>query len=295
MKYLILGASGLIGQHLCRLCRESHIPFVGTALSRQNQETLNFDLLDFQRLPHFFDEVSPTVVINSTGLAGGVNFCEDNPETGYKYHVLSNQLMVDWCQKHDAVYTYISTDYVFDGKNPPYKEDDETAPLNLYGRYKLEGEQYIRQSLKKYIIARTTNVFAWDPGTRTPNFLMHLVQTLETQDSMKVPAFLYGNPTHAGDLAAGIMELIAHGLYDLYHIVGSENIDRFTWASKFLAMAGIKNKTLEPIKNPPTHMVPRPLNSHLDTGKFRSRSHIPLHNVEQGLQLFIQAMTAGKQ
>jgi glycosyltransferase involved in cell wall biosynthesis len=161
--------------------------------------------------------------------------------------------------------------------------------LNLYGKLKLEGEQYIRANLEHYVIARTTNVFAWDPETQTPNFLMHLVNTLKENDRIKVPGFLYGNPTYAGDLAAGIMDLIAHKHYGLYHIVGSEYINRYDWAVKCIEMAGIKGKTIEKIETPPADMVPRPLKSHLDTGKFRQVSNIKLHNVEEGLKIFIRS------
>lgn len=289
-KYLILGANGLIGQHFVRLCKAKGIDYVGTRYSRGGEGLLPFDQLEFDRVPVFFDELSPTVVVNSIGLAGGVNFCEKNPGTGRKYHVDATKVMVDWCREAGAVFVYISTDYVFDGENPPYKEEDETNPLNLYGRLKLEGEQYIRANLERYVIARTTNVFGWDPETKTPNFLMNLMDTLKDKDSTKVPGFLYGNPTYAGDLAAGITDLIEKQNYGLYHIVGSENINRYDWALKLVELVGLQGKTLEKIETPPADMVPRPLRSHLDAGKFRKVSRVKLHDVEEGLRLFVDEM-----
>ncbi|MGE5340257.1 MAG: SDR family oxidoreductase [Candidatus Omnitrophota bacterium] len=296
-KYLILGANGLIGQHVVRLCREKHIPYEGTCYSRSSGEFISFNQLDFEKIPALLERVSPTVVFNAIGLAGGVNFCEENPELGRQYHVQATQVMADWCRAHHAVFVYISTDYVFDGENPPYKEDDPTHPLNLYGQFKLEGENYIRQHLDHYIIARTTNVFGWDPETRTPNFLMHLVQTLrenDSIDSIRVPAYLYGNPTCAADLAAAIMDLIAHHHFGLYHIVGPGYINRYDWALKFIEMAGITNKTIEKLETPPVNMVPRPLKSNLDTSKFSRASGFRLRSIEDGLQLFINDMNHRK-
>jgi dTDP-4-dehydrorhamnose reductase len=290
LKYLILGANGLIGQQFVRLCNEKGIDCVGTRYSRGAEELIAFNQLEFDKIPKLFDEVSPTVVANSIGLSGGVNFCENNPGIGRKYHVEATKVMVDWCRQTGAVFVYISTDYVFDGKNPPYKEEDRTNPLNLYGKLKLEGECYIRENLNRYVIARTTNVFAWDPETQTPNFLMHFIDTLKEKDSIKVPAFLYGNPTHAGDLAAGIIDLIEKEKYGLYHIVGSENISRYDWAIKLMETVGLKGKTIEKSEIPPANMVPRPLHSHLDTGKFRKVSPIKLRNVVEGLQLFVNEM-----
>lgn len=287
IKYMILGANGLIGRQFARLCDEQNIPWVGTRYSREANGLIHFDLMELDRMPAVLDDVSPTVLINATGLAGGVNFCQDNPGTGTVYHVESTKVMADWCKKNNAAYAFISTDYVFDGKNPPYKENDPVNPLNLYGKYKLQAEQYIRTHLERYVIARTTNVFGWDPLTQTPNFLMFLFQTLAQKDTMKVPAFLYGNPTYAGDLAAGITDLIQKENFGLYHIVGPENINRYHWATLCLEMSGLTGKTLERIDTPPPNMVPRPLHSNLDTTKFQQASKVKLHNVRQGLEIFV--------
>lgn len=290
MNYLILGANGLIGRQFTRLCGEKGIRNTGTRYSREAGGLIPFNQVELDTIEGLLDQVAPTVLINAIGLSGGVNFCESNPGTGRIYHVEATKIMVDWCRRKNVPFAYISTDYVFDGKNPPYKEDDETNPLNAYGRLKLEGERYIRENLPYHVIARTTNVFGWDPETQTPNFLMHLIATLKEQDTIKVPGFLYGNPTYAGDLAAGIMDLLDRKKYGLYHIVGSQYISRYEWAEKCLEMAGIKGKTLEKIEEPPPNMVPRPLLSHLDTAKFRQVSGIKLHNVEEGLKIFINQM-----
>lgn len=292
LKCLILGANGLIGQHTARICKEKNILFTGTCFSRQNNDYISFNQLDFEQIPRLFDEVSPTLVINTIGLAGGVNFCEENPETGRKYHVEATEIMTNWCKKNNAGFVYISSDYVFDGENPPYSETDETNPLNLYGKLKLEGENYIKQNLEKYIIARTTNVFGWDPFTKTPNFLMNVIQTLEKEDKISVPAFLYGNPTYAGDLAAGIMDLALNNKWGLFHIVGPGYINRYDWTVKLLEMGGIKNKRVLKIDSPPQNIVPRPLKSNLDTTKFRTFSSIKMHDVDEGLQIFINQMKA---
>lgn len=293
MKYLILGANGLIGQAVVRQCHAQGIEYIGTRYSRGgDDEYVVFDQLRLDRIPSFFKEHSPDVVFNAIGLAGGVNFCEQNPDTGRKYHVDATREMVKWCADNNAAFAFISTDYVFDGKNPPYKEDDRTNPLNAYGKLKLEAENIIAEHLKKYVIARTTNVFGWDPGTVTPNFLMHVIQTLEKQDSIKVPSFLYGTPTLVDDLAAGMMDLLTSQRYGLYHIVGPGYINRCDWTKKMLEMAGMTNKIIEEIKLPPPGMVPRPLLSHLDNGKFRAASGVNMHDVDEGLRVFVEAMDA---
>ena len=295
MKYLILGANGLIGRQFMTLCQGKKIDYAGTRFSREAGGLIKFDQLDLEAAPRVFDEVQPTVVINAIGLAGGVNFCEENPEISKKYHVEAVNVMADWCKRNNAAYGFISTDYVFDGQNPPYKETDQTNPLNLYGKYKLEAEHIIQAQLEKYVIARTTNVFGWDPETKTPNFLMHLINTLKTSDSIKVPSFLSGNPTYAGDLAAATMDLMQNGNFGLYHVVGPGYINRYDWALKCLEAAKITGKTIENMTEPPQCMVPRPLTSNLDTTKFNSKSNVKMRNVDEGLQLFARQFLASSQ
>lgn len=290
IRYLILGANGLIGQQFVRLCEEKNIDYVGTRYSREAEGLITFNQLELEKIPGLFKQISPDVVINAIGLAGGVNFCEENPETGRKYHVEATKVMADWCRKNNAVFAYMSTDYVFDGKHPPYKEEDQANPLNLYGKLKLEGEQYTREHLHRYVIARTTNVFGWDPETRTPNFLMYLYQTLRQGKTFRAPSFLYGNPTYAQDLAKAVMELIDKKRYGLFHIVGSGYINRYDWAVKFCKKAGLDKDRIIEAKEPPGNMVPRPLLSNLNTGKVRSILETKLHDVDEGLQLLIEEM-----
>ncbi|MFC1849048.1 SDR family oxidoreductase [candidate division CSSED10-310 bacterium] len=292
MKYLILGANGLIGKQFVRLCQEKEIEQVGTCFSRSTPGLFRFNQLEFDKIQTVFQSLSPTVVVNCIGLAGGVQFCQDNPELGRKYHVEATQNMVDWCRKTGAVFVFFSTDYVFDGQNPPYKEEDPTNPLNVYGKLKQEAEAYIRQNLDRCVIVRTTNVFGWDSHSQTPNFLMAVMNSLKEKNSAKVPAFLYGNPTYVGDLAAGIWDLIENKYYGLYHLVGTENINRYDWAKKLVEVAGLRGKTIEKIDSPPDNMVPRPLRSHLRTEKFSSMSRVKLHNVVEGLKLFVSDMNS---
>jgi dTDP-4-dehydrorhamnose reductase len=290
MKYLILGANGLIGQQFVRLCTERGIGYVGTRYSRDIGNLRRVNFLEPGSLPGVLDEISPQVVLNCVNLAGGVNFCEENPEMARKLHVDATKVLVDWCIQKDAVFAYFSTDYVFDGKNPPYKEDDEIGPLNLYGQLKLEGERYIQQKMEHYLIARTTNVYGWDPETPTPNFLMYLYQTLQEGKTFNTPSFLFGNPTYAPDLTKAILELIDKKHYGLFHVVGKGYINRYDWAIKFCELAGLDKEKIIEVKTPPKNMVPRPLLSNLNTEKVRPILETKLHDVDEGLQLLIEEM-----
>ncbi len=292
MTYLVFGANGLIGQQFVKLCKEKGVDYIGTRYSREKENLKEINFLEPEHLKDTLEQLCPTpaVVVNCVNLAGGVNFCEDNPDLARKLHVDAVKQIADWCRQKNAVFVYFSTDYVFDGKNPPYKEDDKTGPLNLYGQLKLESEIYIKEHMKRYIIARTTNVFGWDPDTPTPNFLMYLYQTLNEDKTFNTPSFLLGNPTYAEDLAKAVLELIDKEQFGLFHIVGSGYINRYDWAIKFCEMAGLDKDKIIEVKNPPKDIVPRPFLSNLNTDKISKIIETKLHGVDEGLQLLVKEM-----
>ena len=295
MKYLILGANGLIGKEFVKLCEEKGVEYVGTRYSRAKGDYREVNFQEPGALAAVLDEVSPAVVVNCVNLAGGVNFCEENHGLARTLHVDSVKVIVNWCARNDAEFVFFSTDYVFDGKNPPYKENDKTGPLNLYGKLKLESENYIREKMERYLIVRTTNMYGWDPETVTPNFLMYLYQTLEEGKSFNAPSFLFGNPTYAPDLVKAVMDLLRKQIFGLFHIVGNGYIDRYDWALKFCDRLGLDREKINEISSPPSHMVPRPLKSNLDAKKFRNVSDVNLSNVDEGLDMFYEAWKANQQ
>jgi len=288
MSYLILGANGLIGQQFVQLCSTKGIDYVGTRYSR---DAAGYPRVNFQEPDRLIPALErlcprPRVVINGVNLAGGVNFCENNPHLARNLHVESVKKLADWCAQTGALLVFFSTDYVFDGENPPYREQDKTGPLNLYGRLKLESEQYIQKAMKRYLIVRTTNVYGWDPLTPTPNFLMYLYQTLQEGKSFNAPSFLYGNPTYANDLVRAVSELIDKGQSGVFHVVGSGYINRYDWAIKFCDRVGLEKEKIIRVENPPENLSPkRPLLSNLNTDKVRQIIETPLHGVDEGLEL----------
>ena len=290
MTYLILGANGLIGQQFAALCKEKGRDYVGTRYSREGKNLKEVNFLEPAHIPGLLDEIAPAVVLNCVNLAGGVNFCEENPILARKLHVEAPKVIVDWCARHHALFVFFSTDYVFDGKNPPYKENDDTGPLNLYGKLKLESENYITGNMEHSIIVRTTNVYGWDPETVTPNFLMYIYQTLEEGRPFNAPSFLYGNPTYVEDLAGAVLELIEKGHTGVFHIVGNGYVNRYDWAVKFCEMAGLEKEKIIEVKEPPEHIVPRPFRSNLNCDKVKKLIKTKLHGVDDGLQLFVNRM-----
>lgn len=287
---LIFGGNGLVGKSFKKLFAKNENVKVFSTSRNPTSDQIQCDVTKPNSLKDCFKQVNPSIVINCTNLAGGVNFCEDNPELSEKFHFEANKTMCELSVKADIPFVLISTDYVFDGNDGPYKEDDPKNPLNAYGHHKLKAENWITSNSTKHIIARTTNVCGWDPLTKTPNYLMQLYFNLSAGKPCNAPSFLSGNPTYVDELSQAIIDLLHNRNYGIFHVVGSSNINRFDWADKFCDLLEFDKSLLTDIKAAPKNIVPRPFNSNLDTNKLEKAIGRKLSDVDQSLIKFKQEM-----
>ncbi len=283
---LVIGANGLVGASLLAALRRKGISADGTFNKRPKDGLKKLDILDDREMEEFFLKPDYRAVFICANLSGGVDFCQSNPEKARSFHLDATRKLGEFCNRMDAALIFISSDYVFDGtKDAPYTENDSPNPLNLYGQLKLKAEEWIMSNLNKYIIIRTTNVFGWDPQTVTANYIMNLYRTVKSGKCFNAPSYLWGNPTYAGDLAEAIAELYQTGSRGLFHVVGSSAVNRYDWAIKACDILGLDKSLVKEISRPPEVMIPRPLKSFLNTGKFTSNCRTVLHDMSEGLTL----------
>ena len=287
---LIFGGNGLVGKSFKKILSKNKDFKIFSTSRIPNDTQVECDITDSESIRTCFEITKPNLVINCTNLAGGVNFCENNPDLSERFHYEANKTMSILSDERNIPFILISTDYVFDGSNPPYSEDDEKNPLNAYGHHKLKAENWIKKNITKYIIARTTNVFGWDPLTKTPNYLMQLYFNLSKNKPCKAPSFLSGNPTHVDDLSQAIIDLLENNQFGTYHIVGSSSINRYDWAIQFCNLLGLDKNLLSESKKAPEGIVPRPFNSNLSTNKLEKKIGYKLSNVHEGLIKFKKEM-----
>jgi dTDP-4-dehydrorhamnose reductase len=288
-RFLILGANGLIGRAVSQQLKKNY-EWYGTYHSRTEPGFIRADITSVEDLNRLFVKIKPNYVINCANLAGGVDFCESHPELARTFHLESNISMGKLCEQYGSRLLLISTDYIFDGKTTLYREEDKTNPLNIYGKLKLQAEQWLTANVSHHTIVRTTNVFGWDPASVTPNYIMNLYNTIRVGKEFRAPSFLWGTPTYVDDLAAAIIELCSREIDGIFHVVGSSFINRYEWARKASIAFGLDESKIIEVRAVPDNMVPRPLKSNLDTGKFRKVCKTRLRTVDEGLKALAQIM-----
>lgn len=234
MKAFIIGASGLVGSHILSVFKNNGWDVIGTHLNFKTDSTVAFDfskenLYDFFRKSDF----RPDVIIHCAALTN-VDFCENNVNASYEGTVLPTTTIVDYCQRNNVKLAFISTDYVFDGKDGPYREDDNVNPLNVYGKHKLACEEFVSK-LDRYLILRVTNVYGEE--SRSKNFISRLIDDANTNVSkeLMLPYDQFATPIYAGDIARMTFELTKDNKKGIFHLSSTDYFNRYQLANKVLS------------------------------------------------------------
>ena len=145
LKVLITGASGLLGRAIFNeLTVNTDWNIVGLAYSRVGPNLKKIDLCNSKEVEEFLLEFRPDVVVHSAAERRP-DVVENQEEKTKQLNVTSTETIAKVVSQLNAFMLYISTDYVFDGKHPPYAPNAQTNPLNKYGQSKLDGEIVARQ------------------------------------------------------------------------------------------------------------------------------------------------------
>jgi len=291
-RVLVTGASGFVGKNLMSELSDKFV-VSGTYYSRKKQGLHYLDITDEGSVGAVFAEIKPGVVIHAAALPN-VNYCEINKPLAKKINLDGTRNIIRACKQHGAKLIFISTDYIFDGKDGPYAEDGNANPLNYYGKLKLLAEEEIKRELEGYIIVRTTNIYGYDPESK--NFVMSVLEKLRNGTQVLAAIDQYGNPTYAADLGKAIGELIIKNKSGIYNVAGPDNINRLEFAQKIAVVWGydkglITGKLTEELKQE----APRPKKSGFIIEKIRKELDTKMLGVEEGLKLMKNKMSGGVQ
>jgi len=289
-RVLITGANGLLGQQLIRVFRDDYEMH---ALGRQAQPRLpggNFhyhqgDITDRQLLRELAREIVPKFIVNAAAFTD-VDGSETQRELCWKVNVAGVENLVYAAQKVHARLIHVSTDYVFDGTAGPYRETDRLNPLGFYARSKLAGENVLLNSAADFAIARTMVLYGNGFEIR-PNFVTWLIKQLREGKSVRIVDDQFGNPTLASELAQALRVLAESGRNGIYHLSGSEVIDRYHFAVKIAEVFNLDSNLIQAIKTSDLKQAaPRPLRSGFDITKAVREINVKMSNVMDGLKKF---------
>ena len=241
------------------------------------------DITDLKSVLKFVDEYKPDIIINCAAYTN-VDKCESDIDTAFKVNAVGPRNLAIAAQKVGAKLLHVSTDYVFNGIGDiPFREYDIPQPINVYGKTKLLGEQYVREFCDKYFIVRT----AWLYGKYGKNFVYTILKAAKEKGYLEVVNDQRGNPTNAEDLAHHILKLVLTEEYGIYHCTGKGECSWYDFACKIVEYAGISCTVVPITSDKINRPAKRPFYSSLDNMMLRCTIGDEMRNWEDALKAFI--------
>ena len=296
MLVFVTGVNGQLGYDTVKelLSRGHRVIGSGTAAEcRCACEYCRLDITDAAAVNAALMRIKPDAVIHCAAWTA-VDAAEDEENRGrvYAVNVDGTANIASVCSALDCMLLYISTDYVFDGQgDEPWRPDCRTyAPLNVYGRSKLEGELAVASAVERFFIVRT----AWVFGVNGKNFVRTMLELGKTHDSLRVVNDQIGTPTYTPDLARLLADMIESEEYGYYHATNEGGfISWYDFAVEIFRQAGYSVEVI-PVSTAEYGLVKaaRPFNSRLDKGKLTQCGFVPLPDWKDALSRYLNEIHA---
>ena len=289
MRLLLLGANGQVGHELRTALAPlgEVIPATRSGQLPDGAVAEVADLAAPDTLAGLVERVAPDLVVNAAAYTA-VDRAESERDLAFRVNAEAPGMLARACAKAGIGLVHFSTDYVFDGsQSRPWREDDPTGPLGVYGQSKLAGEEAIRASGAAHKIFR----LCWVYGPRGHNFLLTMLRLGKDRDHLRVVDDQRGTPTSARRIAAGVAGAlqVMPAASGTWHLAAEGECSWFDFASEIFRQAvarGLlaKSPALEAI---PSSEFPtparRPAYSRLDTGAFTRDTGLHLGDWREGL------------
>lgn len=262
---LITGASGQLGSSLY-FDLSSSFNVIPTSKSNK-RKSFKLDIVNKKNVKELLNKYEPDVIINCAANTD-VDFCEANHSLCRKVNTEGLYNIIKYSKKNVKI-IQISSDYIFDGKRGPYSETDPTHPLNFYGKSKLEAENILIGSNKKYIILRMNGLYT--SNFKFNNFLSWLYFELKNNNQLKVVNDQISNPTYIDLFSDVIMKCILMDANGIFNYGSSNFLSRYDFAFLFCKIFKFDERLIVPVTTRELgQQANRPLNTSLKTNKIES-------------------------
>jgi dTDP-4-dehydrorhamnose reductase len=266
MRILIIGNKGQLGSELTRILAAGRSELGQIPDVYKNAEVLGadvdtLDITDHAAAIAFASKIGKADLLINCAAMTNVDACESDFESAMRINAIGARNAALMAREMHCSIIHISTDYIFDGcGTKPYVEWDIPAPVSIYGKSKLLGERYVRETLPDSFIVRT----AWLYGYTGNNFVKTILKAAKEKGALKVVDDQRGNPTNAADLAHHILKIGATHEYGIYHCTGDGECSWYDFAKEIVRLSGITCEVSPCTTDEFPRPAPRPAYSAMD-------------------------------
>ena len=245
------GASGLLGREVLKCFTAQKWEALGLAYSRVKGSLQRVDLCDNVQVEAILDQFKPNVVVHAAAERRP-DKVENQPDLAVALNVTSTCTLADLCKKKNIYLLYISTDYVFDGKNPPYLPDAPTNPLNAYGSTKRDGECVVLKHAG-FGVLRVPVLYGPVEFLGESAVTTLFSSVLDTKITARISDYEQRYPTHVtncAEVCLGLSErqVSSKDAAGIWHFSGKEVFTKYTMAHTMAEIFGLSSNHLAPVK-----------------------------------------------
>jgi len=286
MKILVTGGEGLLGTRLCKFLSKEH-EVISADINILNEEkdykVIKLDITNKDEVEQKLEKFKPDLVVHAAALTN-VDFCEQNHEKADLINVKGTENIANGCKKINSKILFISSDFVFDGKNGPYDEEAEPNPINYYGKTKKKAEEIVKESGLKYLIVRTTVLYGEHKNKMS--YVSWVIKNLKEEKEIRIVTDQYTTPTWVKDLAQALVFLINKDYFknEIVHVVGKDIMSRYDFTVKIAEKFELDKKLIIPITSDELeNAAARPKNAGMKTDKLENLGYKPM-GIEESLE-----------
>jgi len=283
MKVLITGANGQLAREFQKLSEGDTHDI--TAFDKEQM-----DITDPAAVTETISRIKPDVLLNCAAY-NFVDKAEGFFDAAYKVNAEGVKNLASACGKCGILLVHYSSDYVFDGRKEGfYTEEDEPNPINSYGKTKLAGEEFLKET-GRFLLFRVSWVF----GEGSQNFLYQLSEWAKTKKVLKVVCDQISIPTFTKDIVALTMFAIAKNLRGLYNLTNSGHASRYEVARYFLERLGMDNLVLPVTSEYFPTPARRPYFSAMSNLKLACDLNVNVPDWRTGIDRYIEMTSGGEE
>jgi dTDP-4-dehydrorhamnose reductase len=289
MKILIISGSGVIGSYLIKSCKNEgyDTEFTFYKNKPRNGQGHFLDITKHKDTIELIKKINPHIVFLTSAITD-MDLCERNLNLAKITNIIGTQNVVDGCKIVNSKLVYLSTSAVFDGTKSEYSEIDIPSPNNTYGLTKLEGEKIVQKSELKFLIIRTDQPYGWPEQSQHANSVVRVIEHLKNNTIFREIIDWYNTPTYIPDLTSAIMHLIKNNLVGIFHITGSDFLNRYDSAVLIAEVFKLENKLLKQINSSELKLPAKRSNVNLSNKKLFQETGIRMLGFKDGLTKMLE-------
>ena len=281
---LITGASGQLGMSLKKIFNSKYEIISTTGNNISGVSSIYLDVTNPVLFKEVVEMTNPDLVVNLAAMTS-VDLCEKNPELAYSINIGGMDNLVNAFR---GPIIHVSTDYVFDGESGPYKEEDTTNPINVYGISKLESEKLLLDQSENSLVIRSNVLYDYSSNSEA-SFLNWVVDSLTQEKEISVVEDQWNNPTWTGSLAVVIDRAIDTQLTGLVHWGDGDLVSRFDFANKIADVFNLKKSLIKPILTSELNQTAkRPLKSGLTSDYAQNILNLEPPTIKECLETIVE-------